>query len=99
MKTKRPMNNEEFLNHIMTIGGITGSLKQIFVIEAIALYADDIIEKEFSLITQEDEDIKNGKRSMVNMRAWVRCAKEIKDLLAKRSELTVRIEEPEEIED
>ena len=88
-RTKRPMNNSEFVNHIMTIGGITGALKQMFVLEAIAHYVTDILDDEEVIIAQEDEDIKNGKRGIINMRAWVRCAYEIEDLQAKRKELFV----------
>jgi hypothetical protein len=94
MSYKRAMNNTEFVEYLMTIGGITGSLKQMFIIEAIAHYAADIIEDEAVIIAQEDEDMKNGKRGLINMRAWVRCANELQDLIAKRSELPkVKIED------
>lgn len=83
------MNNTELVEHLMTIGGRTGMMKQIFIMQAIEHHVTEIMEDAEELIAEETENEKNGKRSIISMKAYVEAAKEIRKITDNRKELFV----------
>jgi len=60
----------EFLKNLVTISK-TG-LEQVFIIEALADYCERVVTMPEEQIIEEE-----AKRPIINIRAWVRTAKEI----------------------
>lgn len=72
------MTNEEKVIKIMNFSKY-GALSQIFVMQALDHFCNLVIEQEPELIKEQDENEKEGKISMINLKSWVGVAKEIKE--------------------
>ena len=71
---ERVKDNVQFMEWIMTTGGQTGGLKQVFIIDAINKWCDYIIDNK-------EQVIKEMEKSMVSGEGWVRCAEELREYL------------------
>lgn len=82
------MNNTELVEHLMTIGGRTGMMKQIFIMNAIETHLKDVIDNGDAMIAEDDAE---GRRSLIDMRSYVEAAKEVSEIMESRKELFVYV--------
>ena len=80
MKDVKRMSNDEFIQHVMTIGGQTGPMKQIVIMQAIPKYCEQIVAKKDEMLAQDKEDVKNGKIGIISIPAWIAAAEEILEM-------------------
>jgi hypothetical protein len=81
-KKKSDMTNAEFLYCLMEIGGKTGAMKQLFIMDGLPKWCRYIIENEEAVLKQMEG-------SMVHGPAWIGAAKEIADEFEKMYEAKV----------
>lgn len=74
---KKIKNNEELVVDMMNFSPY-GGLSQIFIMEAIRRYTEEVIEAEEELLEQERRDEEEGKVSIVSTEGWIGVAKDLK---------------------
>lgn len=84
MIDQRRTSNTEFLEYVMTIGGRTGAMKQLVIMDVLEKGVDNIIEAQDELLEIEDKMEAEGKTPIISYRAWVEAAKEIKEMFEQR---------------
>lgn len=78
------MTNTEFVSYVMDIGGQTGAMKQMVIMQAIPEYCKQIIEQKDELLRKEEEDAKNGWIHTISISDWIAAAEEILAMFNKR---------------
>lgn len=71
-------NNEELVIDLMNFSPY-GALSQVFVMEAIQRYANEVIEQEEKILKDKAKEESEGKISFVDMGSWLGVAKNIKE--------------------
>lgn len=86
MKNVKKMNNVEFVQYVMESAGITGPMKQMFIMQAIPQYCKQVIAEKDKLLAQAEKDEAEGKLSVISIPAWIASAEEILALFDKKYE-------------
>lgn len=74
------MTNTQFIHYVMEIGGRTGAMKQLLIVDAIQKACDEVIESSDELLKAEEETIAKGKMPLISVNGYIEAAKEIKEL-------------------
>ena len=80
------MTNIEFVQYVMEIGGTTGEMKQMVIMQAIPEYCQQVIDQKEELLKKEEEDLKEGNVAMISTTAWIAAAEEIKEMFSESVE-------------
>ena len=78
------MTNTEFVQYVMEIGGQTGAMKEMVIMQGIPQHCQEIIDQEEELLKEEKENEEKGQRSIISVSGWIAAAKEIKEMFDKR---------------
>jgi hypothetical protein len=82
---KKPKTNIEFVKDLMNFSPY-GGLSQVFVIQAIQYYCQEVTNQMTDEWLKADEERRDGKMSLINNRAWRGVAEDINKRLKHRSD-------------
>ena len=78
MKDVKEMTNDEFMSHLMTGYNNHGPLVQMVVLDCLQRGLDHYISHKDEILAEHDKSRKDGRISLINMKAWVECCEETK---------------------
>ena len=73
------MTNSEFLYYLMEIGGRTGAMKQLFIMDAIPKWCKYVID-------HKDEVLNSMNMTILDGPSWIAAAEEIIEMFDKKYE-------------
>ena len=78
MKDVKEMNNTQFMAHLMDGYSKHGVLVQMVVLDCLQRGLDHYISHKDEILAEHDKSRKDGRISLINMKAWVSCCEETK---------------------
>tara|TARA_R100000455_G_scaffold30135_1_gene20897 strand:+ start:2351 stop:2632 length:282 start_codon:yes stop_codon:yes gene_type:complete len=80
----KDMTNDEFMSHLMTGYSKHGALVQMVVMDCLQHGLDHYISHKKEILAEHDKGRDDRRISLINMKAWVECCEETKQLIEEK---------------